>query len=191
MDMHLLTEPQPPHQHEAARRRDHAFPVMLVVAFLVQSACAAFAVIMTNGPDGRAAAEQIPVPTISGAAGLAVDTSADKTVEPLDFGVAMPGGPVVIGQPGHIVVTIANPHAHAVELDALDVEVSAPEVSGCRAEWLAIESYRPDGAPITVPARGTANISLHYELRDLPGVNQDACKGAEFPLTINGSGRPV
>lgn len=191
MDTHLLAELQATHRHQARSRSERAFPVLLIVSFLVFSACAAFAVVMTNGPDGRANAEPIPVPTLVGGTSVIAGSDADKTVEPLSFTAAMPGGPVLLGEPGRLVITVTNPHAHAVQIDALDVRVQQPTTPGCRPEWLRVGDFDGRADAVTVPAGGSARLSLPYELVDISSVNQDACKGAEFPLVISGSGRPV
>jgi hypothetical protein len=192
MDTSALAELASPHKHDAGRRADHAFPVMLVIAFLVLSACAAFAVIMTNGPDYRAAAEPVAPPIVTGGVSTSLGgPDPDKTPETLEFAAAMPEGSVVIGEPGRLVVTISNPHEHPIRLDSLDVTVLEPSRPGCRAEWLSVSEYATDTAPVTIPAKESARITLGYTLVDLVGTNQDACKGATFPLSISGSGRPV
>ena len=192
MDLTELHAVAAVHKHAGTRRPDRAFPVVLVAAFLVLSACAAFAVIMTNGPDGRAVAAPVVPPIVTGAtdASLGADTP-DKALEELTFAAAMPEGPVVIGEPGRLVVTVGNPHEHAIRLDSLDVQVREPSNPGCRAEWLSVGEYSADDQSITIPAGESARITLSYTLVDLVGTNQDACKGAEFPLSITGTGRPV
>lgn len=192
MDTTALVELQEPHKHSAPGRPEHAFPVVLVVSFLVLSACAGFAVIMTNGPDYRAAAQPAPTPVVSGGTSVSLSgQDSDTSLEPLAFAAAMPSGPIVIGEPGRLVVTVDNPHEHAIRLDELDVTVLEPSVPGCRAEWFTVGGWSPDDAPVTIPPGESARITLPYSLVDLVGTNQDACKGAEFPLSITGSGSPV
>ena len=190
MDTSALTEVVAQHKHEAGRQSDRAFPVLLVVSLLVLSSCAVFAVVMTNGPDYRAAAEPLPAPTLAGEAVSLVGGDPDTTVEPLAFAAAMPDGPLVIGEPGRLVVTVDNPHDHPVTVDTLDIEVGTPAASGCRPEWLLVSQYGA-GELVTVPAKGSASIAISYTLVDLPDVNQDACQGVDFPLTITGTGLPV
>lgn len=191
MDTSALTEVVAQHKHDAGRPTDRTFLVLLVVSLLVLSSCAVFAVVMTNGPDYRAAAAPGPVPTLSGETATLVGGGADTTLEPLAFTATMADGPIVIGEPGRLVVTIDNPHEHPVLVERLDVQVGDPDVYGCRPEWLRVEEYAADGGLVTVPPTGSARITVAYTLVDLPNVNQDACQGVAFPLSIAGSGTPV
>ena len=191
MDTHLLTDLHPPHKHEERRRSERAFPVMLVVSFLVFSACAAFAVVMTNGPDGRAQADPLPEPTLVGGTSVIAGDRTDKTTEALEVSASMSGGDLQLGESGLLVITVANPHEHAVVIDQLAVTVQAPPAApGCNPAWLRVGAFGSDDE-VTIAPGGTARLTLPYELLDLPSVNQDACKGAEFPLLISGSGRPA
>lgn len=191
MDTNLLTDLHPPHKHEERRRSERAFPVLLVVSFLVFSACAAFAVVMTNGPDGRAAADPLPVPTLAGGTSVLAGQGGDKTAEALEVSATMTGGELLIGESGALVITVTNPHAHTVVIDQVDVRVQEPpSAPGCKAAWLKVGSFGADDE-VQIPSGDTARLTLPYELLDLPLVNQDACKGAEFPLVISGSGRPA
>jgi len=44
------------------------------------------------------------------------------------------------------------------------------------------------GAPIMIGAESSTQIELPIKLLDLPAVNQDACKGATFTLSLSGQG---
>jgi hypothetical protein len=176
------------HKHEGHPSTNPAFWVMVAVSFLALGACTAFAIVMTNGPDYRAAAAPILGST-------EVDVGPDgpsADLAQLGLEATVPGGPIVLGEPGKIVVTITNPHEYAVSLDRVEVRVLEPSRPECRAEWLAVDDYTAgvDGA-VSVPAQGAASITLRYKLIDLAGTNQDGCKGARFPLALEGSGRRV
>ncbi len=190
MDAPTSTDPAPTHKHEGGARSHRGFPVMLIVAFLVLSACAGFAVIMTNGPDYRATA----VPAIGGTE-VSVDVDdADEAApqESLRLTAALPEGPVVIGVPGRLVITVTNPTDQPIILDDLAIDVLEPSRAGCRAEWFTVGvDASATAAEVRVPAGESARIPVTYTLVDLEGTNQDACKGATFPLSISGSGRPV
>lgn len=194
MDATFLAESRHEHKHEGGGRSRRHLPVLLIVSLLVLSSCATFAVIMTNGPDYRAAAEPAPIPTLTGLQSTTlsgVGGGLDKTLEPLGFTAAVPQGAIRIGEQGTFVVTVDNPHAHPVLLETIDIEVLDPSIAGCRAEWLEVDDREPGSWSVTVPAQGSARVRIPFVLVDLPTVNQDACQGADFPLSITGSGVPV
>jgi hypothetical protein len=195
MDLSAL---HPEHKHGGGHPSERAFPVVLVVTFLVLSACAAFAVVMTNGPDGRAAAEVTGVSddSLSVAAGDTVDLTVPVddafASRPLDFRASLPSGPLVLGEPGSLVITVVNPNDADIAVQSVIVDVLQPSEEGCLAEWLSIGDYSAaTDPPLVVAADGTARIVVPYMLVDLATTNQDACKGASFPLSISGSGRAV
>ena len=194
MDATLQAEARHEHRREDGGRSRRHLPVLLIVALLVLSSCATFAVIMTNGPDYRAAAEPAPIPTLTGLQSTTlsgVGGGLDKSLEPLGFAAAVPEGPIRIGEPGTFVITVDNPHTHPVLLETVDIEVLEPTVPGCRAEWLRVGDYEPARSSVTIPAQGSVRVRIPFTLVDLPTVNQDACQGADFPLSISGSGVPV
>ncbi len=197
MNVNLLDPAHPAHRHSDRRASQRSFPIVLVVSLLALSACAAFAVVMTNGPDGRASAE------VGGQTTTTLDVAAEPSPvsvpvgetelsQSLSFDAALPTGPLVLGQPGSLVITVTNARDVPVMLTALDIDVLPPAVEGCRADWLDVGGYseRTD-PPVRIAARGSARITVSYTLVNLPDVNQDACKGASFPLSIVGSGRAV
>lgn len=194
MDLSAL---QAEHKHQGGPTSHHAFPVLLVITFLVLSACAAFAVVMTNGPDGRASAEVLGVSggSLQVAAGDTVDLTAQvdgTAVRSLDFRASLPSGPLVLGEPGSLVITVVNPNDADITVQSVTVDVLSPTEEGCLAEWLSVGDYSAaTDPPLIVGANGTARLVVPYMLVDLASTNQDACKGAAFPLSITGSGRAV
>ena len=194
MDVHLATERHHEHKHEDGGRSRRHLPVLLIVSLLVLSSCATFAVIMTNGPDYRAAAEPAPIPTLGGMASATISGlggGVDTSLEPLEFSAAVPGGPILLGEPGTIVITVDNPHAHHVVIEDVTIDVLEPSNPGCRAEWLQVDDFRADQQAVTVPSEGSTRFTVGFVLVDLPDVNQDACQGSDFPLAITGAGVPV
>jgi hypothetical protein len=185
------------HKHQGGPTSHHAFPVVLVITFLVLSACAAFAVVMTNGPDGQASAEVLGVSdgSVQVAASDTVDLTAQvdgDAVRSLDFRASLPSGPLVLGEPGSLVITVVNPNDSDIVVQSVTVDVLSPSEEGCLAEWLTIGGYSAaTDPPLSVAANGTARLVVPYMLVDLAATNQDACKGASFPLSITGSGRAV
>lgn len=194
MDLRAL---EASHKHRGGPTSHHAFPVVLVVTFLVLSACAAFAVVMTNGPDGRASAEVLGVSdgSLRVSASDTVDLTAKvdgAVVRPLDFRASLPSGPLVLGEPGSLVITVVNPNDSDIVVQSVTVDVLSPSEEGCLAEWLTVGGYSAaTDPPLSVDANGTARLVVPYMLVDLAATNQDACKGASFPLSITGSGRAV
>jgi hypothetical protein len=193
-----LSSLHPEHKHHGGHTSERAFPVVLVVTFLVLSACAAFAVVMTNGPDGRAAAEVTGVSeeSLRVAAMDTVDLTAqvdDSAISrPLDFRASLPSGPLVLGEPGSLVITVVNPNDSDIVVQSVVVDVLEPSDAGCLAEWLTVGGYSSaTDPPLVVAANGTGRLVVPYMLVDLATTNQDACKGATFPLSISGSGRAV
>ncbi len=191
MDTDSLTDTPHVPGHVERRRSQHAFPVLLGVVLLVLGACASFAIVMTNGPDYRAAAQPFSV----GGTDVSVTVGAPDRLgplEPLEFNVALANGPIALGDPGQLVISVSNPTDRAIEVDALVIDVLEPSTPGCRAEWFTLRYDSPNAdAPLLVDAGGSSDLSVAYTLVDLAGTNQDACQGATFPLSIRGSGRPV
>lgn len=114
------------------------------------------------------------------------------TVEPRPTSLAAlhPGAP-----PQAIPVRVANPNAVPVKVTSLTIAVSA-DPPGCPANpnlELGPSSLSPT-APLVLPAGGelvlpTATISAPtIALRELP-FNQDACRGASFPLRVDAEAR--
>ncbi len=99
-----------------------------------------------------------------------------------------PGAPPVA-----LPVTVKNPNGAPILVTRLRVSVVA-DPSGCAgAENLTLgQSSASSSAPLKVPAGGSVRLPAKsisaptIQLRDLP-VNQDACKGAHFPLEFTGS----
>jgi hypothetical protein len=194
MDLSAL---QAEHKHRGGPTSHRAFPVVLIISFLALSACAAFAVVMTNGPDGRAAAEAIGVSdaSVQVSAEDTVDLTAEvdgAAVRSLEFRASLPSGPLVLGESGSLVITVVNPNDTAMAVQYVTVDVLPPSEQGCLAEWLTVGDYSAaTDPPLSVEANGTARLVVPYLLVDLERTNQDACKGASFPLSISGSGRAV
>ncbi len=100
------------------------------------------------------------------------------------------GGPVVIGVPRDLTVTVSNPNSAPLDLSTVLAAPRTPSLPGCLASWVSVGDYvaTRDGA-LRVPARGSRNVTLTFELLNLPSINQNACQGASFPLSLTGTGR--
>jgi hypothetical protein len=125
------------------------------------------------------------------------DGSGDGTVEgtdarPFTMTASLGGSPVLIGETRDLVVTVRNPNGSALDLRSVTATPRSPSAPGCLASWVSVGSYDASrDAVVRVPARGTATVTLTFELVNLASVNQNACQGATFPLTLGGSGRLV
>lgn len=125
------------------------------------------------------------------------DGSGDGTVEgsdarPFTMTASLGGAPVLLGEKRDLVVTVRNPNGSALDLRSVTATPRSPSATGCLASWVSVSSYDASrDAAVRVPARGTATVTLTFELVNLASVNQNACQGATFPLTLGGSGRLV
>ena len=94
-------------------------------------------------------------------------------------------GPLVPGITRMLLVNVANPNPFAANLFRVDVVVGSAAGGACRSEWFSVGNYRSTAGPATVlEASGTSQIALPMQLRDLPRVNQDACRGVSVPFTV-------
>jgi hypothetical protein len=122
-----------------------------------------------------------------------------KRVEPKPFaiesrpsalGALYPGAP-----PQPLPVLLRNPNPVPIFVTGLRVSVAA-DPAGCdsAANLALTPSSVSARAPLVLPAGGSVSLPAAtvsppaIALRDL-AVNQDACKGAQFPLTFSGEAR--
>jgi hypothetical protein len=129
--------------------------------------------------------------------GRTSDGSGDGTVEgsdarPFTMTASLGGAPVIIGEARDLAVTVRNPNGAPLDLRSITATATTPSAPGCLASWVSVSSYDASrDAAVRVPARGTATVTLTFELENLTSVNQNACQGSTFPLTLSGSGRLV
>jgi len=110
-------------------------------------------------------------------AGLVLTSSVEHALRP--------------GERRTLTVTIRNGHPWPVHLLRADVRPEQPaDAPGCDPSWVKVERYRHTGDDnrVVIGGRATTNLELAIELVDLVDVNQDACKGVEFPLTLSARG---
>jgi hypothetical protein len=119
-----------------------------------------------------------------------------KRVEPKSFAIEpqLSGlGPLYPGAPPQsLPLVLRNPNPVPILVTGLRVTVTA-ESAGCdSATNLALTpSSASAAAPLVLPAGGSVDLPAatvsapRIALRDLP-VNQDDCKGAQFPLAFSG-----
>lgn len=125
------------------------------------------------------------------------DGSGNGTVDgsdarPFTMTATLGGAPVLIGEKRDLTVTVRNPNGSPLDLRSVAATPRTPSASGCLASWVSVSSYDASRDPaVRVPARGTATVTLTFELLNLATTNQNACQGSAFPLALSGSGRLV
>jgi hypothetical protein len=132
-----------------------------------------------------------PTPAVSGSgSGTGVARIGDAgftirgSVSNLAPGVARP-----------IQLTLANPNGFPIYVTALTVSVSADSTPpGCSSagNLQVTQSNASVANPIVIPAGSSVTLASaprapQITLLNLPGVNQDVCKGKSFVLTYSGS----
>jgi hypothetical protein len=129
------------------------------------------------------------------------NSSADTTFSwkvaesaPVAFRIAGSAGGLAPGRWQPIPVTITNPNSAPIYVSALTVAVSADSTPPGCSSATNIELQQATGlasSPVAVPANGSATIPAAQQprirLKDLPTVNQDACKGKAFAFTFTGT----
>jgi hypothetical protein len=87
---------------------------------------------------------------------------------------------VVPGRASTLAIRLDNPNRFSIEVRTLDVAVG-DAAAGCVSSNLVVGLPT---VPVTIPARGTTSVDVPVGFVDDPA---DACQGAEFPLTYEGS----
>jgi hypothetical protein len=101
---------------------------------------------------------------------------------------ALTGVPIMIGDTRNLTITVTNPNTQSITIQSIDVTVRQPAAAGCNPAWLAVTDFA--GTPtVVVPARGSRALTVPATLLDLPTVDQNACQGASFPLSLSGTAR--
>lgn len=122
-----------------------------------------------------------------------------RVLEPMDFSITpqLAGlGALYPGAPAQALpLTIANPNPVPILITSITVSANASPPGCASAENLILTGASASSAsPIQVPANGSISLpgpggsAPTIGLRDLP-VSQDACQGAQFPLSFSGTAR--
>lgn len=110
------------------------------------------------------------------------------STDPHGFTVSGAVSGLVPGRQVVLPVVIANPNGTAIKLNTLSAAAQDASAGCTAAADLQISSYdsAAPGAPVyTVPAAGSLTVNLTISLVDAPARNQQACKGATFPLSYS------
>jgi hypothetical protein len=122
-----------------------------------------------------------------------------QVLEPKDFSITPQLGSLAALFPGApaqaLSLTIANPNPVPILVTSITVSASASPPGCASAENLILTGASASSAsPIQVPANGSITLpgpsgsAPTIGLRNLP-VSQDACQGAQFPLSFSGTAR--
>lgn len=122
-----------------------------------------------------------------------------QVLEPKDFSIVPQLGSLGTLFPGapaqSLPLTIANPNSVPILVTSITVSASSSPPGCASAENLILTGASASSAsPIQVPANGSISLpgpdgsAPTIGLRDLP-VSQDACQGAQFPLSFSGTAR--
>jgi len=133
----------------------------------------------------------IPGPSAVGSGGDVAQAGGSS------FNIAGGVGNLMPGVDSAIRLTLTNPNGVPIYVTALTVTIAADSTpAGCSSanNVQLTQSNASSADPITVPARGSVTLTSAPRapiimLRNLPGVNQDACKNKRFALTYSGSAR--
>lgn len=122
-----------------------------------------------------------------------------QVLKPKDFSITPQLGSLGALFPGapaqSLPLTIANPNSVPILVTSITVSASSSPPGCASAENLILTGASASSAsPIRVPANGSISLpgpdgsAPTIGLRDLP-ISQDACQGAQFPLSFSGTAR--
>lgn len=93
------------------------------------------------------------------------------------------------GQRAFLQVHVTNPNQQAIRVKTLATTVIDASPA-CTANNLSVGVYdasAPGSLTYVVPGKGSSVVIVPIEFVDVPGANQDACKGRTFPLSFDGT----
>ncbi|MCW2545378.1 MAG: hypothetical protein JWM40_2930 [Frankiales bacterium] len=89
--------------------------------------------------------------------------------------------PLQPGRLGTLAARISNQNNQAINVQSVSAVVNSASKAGCDKTWLTVGSF---SGSQPVAANSSAIVNLTIQLVDNT-VNQNACKGAKFNLTVN------
>lgn len=101
-------------------------------------------------------------------------------------------GPLIPGVKRTLRVRLINHLPDQLFVTRVVVRAKKPTASGCKAAWVK-EGFFKTGKKhhaLKLKPRHKHILRLPIRLKNLPTVNQDACKGARFPLLVTATSRP-
>jgi hypothetical protein len=166
----------PTQSHRGAVRRG-LVAVVVTVALVVGSA--AVALTVSSAITARHAVTGKSVAAM--AKGLAGKSKAKLSAKVLK-------GPLLPGAKHPLKVTIANPTSKSMLVSGITVKAAKPKgFPGCKPSWVKATPFKAKKKikPLVVKPHKKVVKKLSISFTNLTTVNQDACKGARFPLKIS------
>ena len=95
--------------------------------------------------------------------------------------------PIAPGVGGTLTVRVENPNNQAVRLTSVSAAVhsvtqGASGPVACDKDWFVISPLTD--ISVLIGKRGREDVELDVEFTNLPGTNQDRCKGAQYSFTF-------
>lgn len=177
-------------QHDRRRRVVLWSAVFLTLSLLLILTVRSHLNPRREGATGHATSSTLPsAPIISGGGGRTIGAG---TAPRMGFTMTarLTGGPLRLGEARTLRVILDNPAPWPMRVMSIGVTPQRPTLTGCQASWVHVGRHlASDGPALIVAARHVGHIDLSIGLVDLPSTNQDACKGARFPLVLAGWAR--
>lgn len=153
-------------------------------------------------PTPQPGASPSSAPVVGTTEGQPASEDVDRSGNGNGNGSSNPGHPLSVsgevngsvgpGTPATLVVTITNPNNQAVVLTSVGGAVTSVTSAGqagkpaCSVSWYHVGSFA--GAR-TIARNSSTTVSLPVTFDDLPTVNQDNCKGAQYTFSFTAQAR--
>jgi hypothetical protein len=102
-------------------------------------------------------------------------------------------GPLVPGVRRTLRIRVSNDLSYRIELRRIAVATKRPPAVGCKPKWVQANDFGSGNKqwPLIIRGNSRGFIKLPIRLKNLPNVNQDACKNTTFPLRLTAQARPA
>ena len=100
-------------------------------------------------------------------------------------------GPLVPGAKRTLRVRLINHLPYRLNVNNITVNAKRPAAAGCKKRWVSTSSFHASKRhqAFRIKAKNKTVVLLPIRLRNLPNVNQDACKSTRFPLLVSATAR--
>lgn len=92
------------------------------------------------------------------------------------------------GVPATLNAVITNTNSRDILVTRVHAAVTGANHNGCNPNWVSIVDYAATPGT-TILSNSAGTIELPVVLKDLPKINQDACKSATFNFTVTADAR--